>query len=172
MSAGTTSEVRLPADPSYIVVAKRAAAGFACVAGFDVEAVDDLVIAVAQACENARAGKAAPDDLRGSTFTITNLGIFDIDAFTPIINLPECAILGVGRILARPVVTDEESGEVAAAEPASRAAVQMRDQAMRDALLAHDLALRVIGLFVDDCRYRVDERTGGLRVRLTKYRMS
>src|SRR5207302_6613927 len=53
MSAGTTSEVRLPADPSYIVVAKRAAAGFACVAGFDVEAVDDLVIAVAQATENA-----------------------------------------------------------------------------------------------------------------------
>lgn len=54
-----------------------------------------------------------PDDLRGSTFTITNLGMYDIDAFTPIINLPECAILGVGRIVARPVVLGEGAEEVA-----------------------------------------------------------
>jgi len=37
---------------------------------------------------------------------------------------------------------------------------------------ATDLALRLMGLFVDDHSYRVDERTGGLRVRLTKYRAS
>ena len=48
--------------------------------------------------ERARAGKCTPDELRGGTFTLTNLGMFGIDAFTPIINLPECAILGVGRI--------------------------------------------------------------------------
>ena len=53
-----------------------------------------------------RAGRASADDLQGSTFTITNLGMYDIDAFTPIINLPECAILGVGRIVARAVVVD------------------------------------------------------------------
>ncbi len=53
-----------------------------------------------------RAGRAASSDLQGSTFTITNLGMYEIDAFTPIINLPECAILGVGRIVARPVVVD------------------------------------------------------------------
>jgi len=52
----------------------------------------------------AREGKSLPDDLAGGTFTITNLGMFEIDAFTPIINLPECAILGVGRIVAKPVV--------------------------------------------------------------------
>ncbi len=52
----------------------------------------------------AREGKAAMNDLRGSTFSITNLGIYDIDAFTPIINAPECAILGVGRIVAKPVL--------------------------------------------------------------------
>jgi pyruvate dehydrogenase E2 component (dihydrolipoamide acetyltransferase) len=52
----------------------------------------------------ARAGKALPDDLTGGTFTMTNLGMYDIDAFTPIINLPEAAILGVGRIQAKPVV--------------------------------------------------------------------
>jgi len=39
-----------------------------------------------------------PEDLSGGTFTITNLGMYDIDAFTPVINLPEAAILGVGRI--------------------------------------------------------------------------
>jgi pyruvate dehydrogenase E2 component (dihydrolipoamide acetyltransferase) len=48
--------------------------------------------------ERARAGTALPDELSGSTFTITNLGVFEIDVFTPIINLPEAAILGVGRI--------------------------------------------------------------------------
>ncbi len=48
--------------------------------------------------ERARAGRALPDDLTGGTFTITNLGMYDVDAFTPVINLPEAAILGVGRI--------------------------------------------------------------------------
>ena len=53
--------------------------------------------------ERARAGRSLPDELTGGTFTLTNLGMFDVDAFTPIINPPECAILGVGRILAKPV---------------------------------------------------------------------
>jgi pyruvate dehydrogenase E2 component (dihydrolipoamide acetyltransferase) len=55
----------------------------------------------------ARTGTAKRDDLTGGTFTISNLGMYGIDAFTPIINLPECAILGVGRIVAKPVVVDE-----------------------------------------------------------------
>jgi pyruvate dehydrogenase E2 component (dihydrolipoamide acetyltransferase) len=54
----------------------------------------------------AREGRSSPDELKGGTFTITNLGSYDIDAFTPIINLPECAILGVGRIAPRPAVVD------------------------------------------------------------------
>jgi pyruvate dehydrogenase E2 component (dihydrolipoamide acetyltransferase) len=54
--------------------------------------------------ERARSGRALPDDLSGGTFTITNLGMYDIDAFTPVINLPELAILGVGRIIPKPVV--------------------------------------------------------------------
>ena len=57
--------------------------------------------------EASRSGHAGGDDLRGSTFTITNLGMHDIDAFTPIINLPECAVLGLGRIVSRPVVLDD-----------------------------------------------------------------
>jgi pyruvate dehydrogenase E2 component (dihydrolipoamide acetyltransferase) len=58
--------------------------------------------------ERARTGKSLPDDLSGGTFTITNLGMYDIDAFTPIINLPEAAILGVGRILPKPVVYEDQ----------------------------------------------------------------
>ncbi len=58
--------------------------------------------------ERARLGKSQPDDLTGGTFTITNLGMYDVDAFTPIINLPEAAILGVGRIQPKAVVREGE----------------------------------------------------------------
>jgi pyruvate dehydrogenase E2 component (dihydrolipoamide acetyltransferase) len=61
----------------------------------------------------ARNGQLRPDDLYGGTFTVTNLGMYEIDAFTPIINLPECAVLGVGRIIAKQVVVDAETERVA-----------------------------------------------------------
>ena len=48
--------------------------------------------------ERARSGAAAPGELSGSTFSLTNLGAYDIDAFTPILNPPEVGILGMGRI--------------------------------------------------------------------------
>jgi len=51
-------------------------------------------------------GTATWDDITGGTFTITNLGGFEIDAFTPLINPPESAILGIGRIHEKPVVVD------------------------------------------------------------------
>jgi len=63
--------------------------------------------------EAARSGTSKKEDLDGGTFTITNLGMFDIDAFTPMVNLPQCAILGLGRIIARPVVVDDSSEQVA-----------------------------------------------------------
>ncbi|MCX6030761.1 MAG: 2-oxo acid dehydrogenase subunit E2 [Chloroflexi bacterium] len=63
--------------------------------------------------EKVRAGRITADELHGGTFTITNLGMFEIDAFTPIINLPECAILGVGRIIPKQVVVDAEAERVA-----------------------------------------------------------
>jgi len=61
-----------------------------------------------QLVERARSGRSLPDDLSGGTFTITNLGMYDVDGFTPIINLPEAAILGVGRIAPRVVPRGEE----------------------------------------------------------------
>ena len=56
----------------------------------------------------ARGRKLKPEELQGGTFTLTNLGALGIDTFTPIINLPQCAILGVGRIRRRPVVRGDE----------------------------------------------------------------
>jgi pyruvate dehydrogenase E2 component (dihydrolipoamide acetyltransferase) len=58
--------------------------------------------------QRAQAGRCTPDELTGGTFTLTNLGMFGIDAFTPLINLPETAILGVGRIKARPTVIGDQ----------------------------------------------------------------
>ena len=58
--------------------------------------------------EGARARSLRPEQLRGGTFTVSNLGMYGIDAFAPIINLPECAILGVGRIVTKPAVVDGE----------------------------------------------------------------
>lgn len=60
--------------------------------------------------ERARSRKLLPDEIRGGTFTITNLGHLGVDAFTPILNRPESAILGVGRIVEAPVVS-RNSGE-------------------------------------------------------------
>ena len=51
-----------------------------------------------QLTKRARENQLRPDEITGSTFTISNLGMYAIDAFTPIINQPESAILGVGRI--------------------------------------------------------------------------
>ena len=73
------------------------------VRGVDRKRLAQLAAETAALAERARGGKCAPDELSGSTFTLTNLGMFGIDAFTPIINLPECAILGVGRIKTQPV---------------------------------------------------------------------
>ena len=58
--------------------------------------------------EKARNNQLTPGELQGGTFTLTNLGNFGVDAFTPIINPPECAILGIGRIVKKPVVHNDE----------------------------------------------------------------
>lgn len=54
--------------------------------------------------ERALQGKSTLQDLEGGTFTITNLGSLEIEQFMPIINVPECAILGIGAIVKKPVV--------------------------------------------------------------------
>jgi pyruvate dehydrogenase E2 component (dihydrolipoamide acetyltransferase) len=56
--------------------------------------------------ERTLANKALPEDFSGGTFTITNLGAYGVDSFTPIINPPEASILGIGRITPRPVAVN------------------------------------------------------------------
>jgi pyruvate dehydrogenase E2 component (dihydrolipoamide acetyltransferase) len=58
--------------------------------------------------EKARNNNLALDDITGGTFTLSNLGMFTVDAFTAIINPPEAAILAVGRVVEKPVCADSE----------------------------------------------------------------
>ena len=72
-----------------------------------LKGVNDMLLAdVTRASHDlvgrARQGRLLPDDLQGGTFTLSNMGAFDVEASTPILNLPQCAILGVGRIATRP----------------------------------------------------------------------
>ena len=56
--------------------------------------------------ERARGRKLQPEEYTGATFSVSNLGMFDIDEFTAVINPPEAGILAVGRIAQRPVAAD------------------------------------------------------------------
>jgi 2-oxoisovalerate dehydrogenase E2 component (dihydrolipoyl transacylase) len=66
----------------------------------------DLSAAIAGLASAARAATASPDDLSGGTFTVNNYGVFGVDGSAAIINHPEVAILGLGRIIDRPWVVD------------------------------------------------------------------
>ncbi len=68
----------------------------------------DIAKEVERKIKDAREGSLSPDDLYGGTFTITNIGMYGIDSFTPIINKPEVAILGVNRMVEKPIVKDGE----------------------------------------------------------------
>ncbi len=70
--------------------------------------IKEFAVKFRELVARAREGKALHDDLTGGSFTITNLGMFGVDAFTPIIRLPECAILGVGRIHPEPAIVGGE----------------------------------------------------------------
>jgi len=61
-----------------------------------------------QLVAQARSGQLSQNQLSGGTFTISNLGMYGIDTFTPVINLPQAAILGVGRIVDEPVVRNSQ----------------------------------------------------------------
>ncbi|MFJ9687149.1 dihydrolipoamide acetyltransferase family protein [Streptomyces bacillaris] len=63
---------------------------------------------IARLTELARTGKLSPAQLTGGTFTLNNYGVFGVDGSTPIINHPEAAMLGVGRIMPKPWVHNGE----------------------------------------------------------------
>jgi pyruvate dehydrogenase E2 component (dihydrolipoamide acetyltransferase) len=83
------------------------------VRGCDERSVEELAAEVERLAEAARFGKLKPEELRGSTFTVTSAGKLGGLLQTPIVNHPEVAILSIGRIAQRPVVRD---GEIVAAQ--------------------------------------------------------
>ncbi|MCX8186190.1 MAG: 2-oxo acid dehydrogenase subunit E2 [Sulfolobales archaeon] len=74
----------------------------------DKKRLREIVVVCNDLARRAREGQLTMDDVSGGTFTITNLGMFGVDAFTPIINPPQTAILGVGRFIPKPVVIDDK----------------------------------------------------------------
>ena len=76
----------------------------------DTASIDELAAEVARLAEGARAGTLKPEELRGSTFTVTSAGKLAGLFQTPIVNHPEVAILSIGRIGPTPVVRDDELG--------------------------------------------------------------
>ncbi|MFF4181799.1 dihydrolipoamide acetyltransferase family protein [Streptomyces sp. NPDC001691] len=70
--------------------------------------VDALGAELARLTEAARTGTLTPAELTGGTFTLNNYGVFGVDGSTPIINHPEAAMLGVGRIIPKPWVHEGE----------------------------------------------------------------
>ena len=68
--------------------------------------LEQLAVAVAEQTRRARDGTLGPAELTGGTFTVNNYGVFGVDGSAAIINHPEAAILGIGRIILRPWVVD------------------------------------------------------------------
>jgi len=76
------------------------------VRGCDTASVDELATEVARLAEEARAGTLKPEELRGSTFTVTSAGKLAGLFQTPLVNHPEVAILSIGRVADRPVIRE------------------------------------------------------------------
>lgn len=74
----------------------------------DRKSLRQLSSEVRQMAERARQGKVRPEDIEGSTFSVSNLGMYGTDHFIAIINPPEAAILAVGKVQQTPVVVDGE----------------------------------------------------------------
>jgi pyruvate dehydrogenase E2 component (dihydrolipoamide acetyltransferase) len=91
-----------------VAVATEAGLVVPVIRNADKKSLKEVSSALRELVEKARKGKLAKEELSGGTFTITNLGMFGVDTFTPIINPPETAILGVGRIAEKPVVVNKE----------------------------------------------------------------
>ena len=72
----------------------------------DQRGILDIARETQRMAEATREGKLRPEEFSGGTFTVTNLGMFDVDSFTAVINPPESAILAVGSITPTPVVVD------------------------------------------------------------------
>jgi len=140
--AVATTELRIPADPDYIVVAKRAASGMASVAGLGLEALDELNIAIVEACDHT---------IRAAAMA----GI--VDARVRInFAVQEDALRVEVRLLGSKPSTQVAAGPPSA--PSTAASAQ-----------ALDLAISMLRCFADDVDFQA-AGNGLMRVRLAKYR--
>jgi len=110
------------------------------VRGCDSASVDELAEEVRRLAEAARGGALKPEELRGSTFTVTSAGKLAGLLQTPIVNHPEVAILSIGRIAERPVVRD---GQLAVAQTGYVSVTF--DHRVVDGARAAEFGLAVIG---------------------------
>jgi pyruvate dehydrogenase E2 component (dihydrolipoamide acetyltransferase) len=110
------------------------------VRGCDTASLDELASEVSRLATAARDGQLAPEELRGSTFTVTSAGKLGGLLTTPLVNHPEVAILSVGRVRPQPVVVD---GEIVA-RPVGYVSVTF-DHRVVDGAQAAAFGLDVIG---------------------------
>ena len=136
------TELKLPAVADYIVVAKRAAASLGLVVGFSLPEIDDLNIAITQACQNACAAAA---EKWGSGNGQLKL-IFK--------SQPRKLEVEVRSVPPRALEQQQS---------AVRRAPRAAD------LDYENIGLNMIRLFVDELRYQVDNQTGSMRMRMVKY---
>ena len=100
--------IAVDTDEGLLVPVIRGAAGLG---------LGEIVAQARDLARRARERRLRPDEMQGGTFTITNLGAFGVETFTPIINPPECAVLGVGRIAREPVMIEDRVVGAGSDEP-------------------------------------------------------
>jgi pyruvate dehydrogenase E2 component (dihydrolipoamide acetyltransferase) len=115
------------------------------VRGADEKSVEEIGAEVARLAEGARAGSLSPEEVRGSTFTVTSAGKLAGLFQTPIVNHPEVAILSIGRVAPRAVVSD---GEVVVRRTGTIAITF--DHRVVDGARAAEFGLAVIGTIEGD----------------------
>jgi pyruvate dehydrogenase E2 component (dihydrolipoamide acetyltransferase) len=76
--------------------------------GADQKSLQELEKAIVELTAKAKQGKLTREEVSNGTFTITNLGMYEVDSFIPIINPPEAAILAVGAVKEKPVVINRK----------------------------------------------------------------
>ena len=139
-TGGYITELKLPAVGDYIIVAKRAAASLGLVVGFSLQEIDDLNIAISQACESACAAAAQQWGTGNGQLKL----IFK----------------------SQPRRLEVEVRSV----PPRAVEQQAVRRARREAELDYEtIGLNMIRLFVDELRYQVDNQTGSMRMRMVKY---
>ena len=134
------TELKLPAVSDYIVVAKRAAASLGLVVGFSLQEIDDLNIAITQACESACAAAAQQWGSGNGQLKL------------------------IFKSQPRRIEVEVRSVPPRAVEQ------QAVRRTRREAELDYEtIGLNMIRLFVDELRYQVDSQTGSMRMRMVKY---